>query len=54
LVSTFSLLGYLGYFTAEYFADVTGWPIALIIMGFILIGISTKAIKLGQKISQKA
>ncbi len=51
IISTFSLLGYLGYFTSEYFANVTGWPIALIIMGFVLIGVSTKAIKLGQKIS---
>lgn len=50
LVSTFALLGYLGYFTDQYFADILGWPIALIILGFILIGISTKAIKLGQSI----
>jgi len=52
LVSTFSLLGYLSYFTAQYFADVTGWPLALIVLGFILIGISAKAVKLGQSISK--
>jgi len=54
LVSTFSLLGYLGYFTNEYFADVTGWPVALIVLGFLLIGISAQAVKLGQKIPKKA
>jgi len=32
LVSTFALLGYLGYFTNQYFADILGWPIALIIL----------------------
>lgn len=52
LVSTFSVLGYLGYFTDQYFADVTGWPIALIILGFLLIGISAKAVKLGQSIKK--
>lgn len=50
MVSTFALLGFLGYFTDQYFADTTGWPIALIIMGFMLIGVSTYAVKLGRKI----
>ena len=50
LVSTFALLGFLGYYTEEYFADVTGWPIALMLMGFMLIGVSAYAVKLGQQI----
>lgn len=50
LTSTGALLGFLGYFTDEYFADVTGWPIALIIMGFMLIGVSAYAIRLGREI----
>lgn len=33
------LIAHLIYLTSEYFADVTGWPIALIICGFIIIGI---------------
>ena len=53
LVSTFALLGYLGYFTDQYFADVVGWPVALIFLGFLMIGISAKAVKLGQKIKRK-
>ncbi|MCB1720270.1 MAG: DUF2157 domain-containing protein, partial [Alphaproteobacteria bacterium] len=54
LVSTFALLGFLGYYTDEYFADVTGWPIALMLMGFMLIGVSAYAVKLGRQIGKKA
>ena len=50
MVGTFSLLGFLGYYTEEYFKDIVGWPIALILMGFALIGISMIAIKLGRQI----
>lgn len=52
IISTLSILSFLGYFTNVYFADITGWPIALIVMGFLLIGISAQAIKLGQKIKK--
>lgn len=52
LVSTVALLGFLGYYTDEYFADVTGWPIALMLMGFMLIGVSAYALKLGRTISK--
>lgn len=33
------LISHLIYLTSEYFVDVTGWPIALIACGFIVIGI---------------
>lgn len=49
-VSVLGLLCYLSYFTAEYFADVIGWPIALIVMGLIMIGLSAFALRLGRKI----
>ena len=49
-VSVIGLLSYLSYFTYEYFADIIGWPIALIVMGLAMIGLSTYAVKLGQKI----
>ncbi|HPF78409.1 MAG TPA: hypothetical protein PLF01_03855, partial [Alphaproteobacteria bacterium] len=51
VMSTLAIISFLGYFTGEYFADVTGWPIALIIFGFFLISISRYALKLGKKIS---
>ncbi len=50
VVGVFGLIGYLSYFTHEYFADVTGWPIALIVMGMVMIGLSAYAFKLGQGI----
>ena len=53
LVSTLALLGYLGYFTNEYFASVTGWPMALIIMGSMLIAVSAYAVKLAQRIGSE-
>ncbi len=52
LISTFALLGFLGYFTEEYFADVIGWPLALMLMGFMLIGVSAYAVKLGRGIKK--
>ncbi len=47
-VSVFGLIGYLSYFTNEYFANVIGWPVAMIVMGMVMIGLSAYAFKLGQ------
>lgn len=52
-VSVMVLLGYLGYFTSEYFTDMVGWPIALMILGALFIAISSWGMKLGQKINHK-
>ncbi len=49
-VSVFGLIGYLSYFTYEYFANVIGWPVAMIVMGMVMIGLSAYAFKLGQGI----
>lgn len=49
LVGTLSMLGYIGYFTAEHFANTLGWPVALVIIGIALIGISAMAVKLNNK-----
>ncbi len=51
-ISILSLLCYLAYFTDEYFKDVVGWPIALVIIGLIMIGVSSFAVKLGRKMGQ--
>lgn len=48
-VSVISLLAYLVYFTDHYFKDVIGWPLALVVMGLIMIGCSAYAVKLGKK-----
>jgi hypothetical protein len=50
LVSVLGLLGWLGWYTDKYLADVMGWPIALIVLGFVMIELSAYAVKLGRAI----
>ncbi len=52
-VGVLSLLSFLGYFTDEYFKDIVSWPIAMLVMGFVMIGISVFAVKLGKKIAKQ-
>ena len=47
--STIAILAYVGYFTAEHFADSIGWPLALIAFGLALIGISAAALRIDRK-----
>jgi hypothetical protein len=49
LVGTLAMLGYIGYFTSEHFADAIGWPISLVIIGIALIGLSSLAVRLNNK-----
>lgn len=49
LTSTLSLLWYIAYFTAEHFAKSVGWPVCLIILGMIFLGISGYVLKLKKK-----
>lgn len=49
LVGTLSMLIYIGYYTAKHFANTAGWPIALVIIGIALIGMSTLAVRLNNK-----
>ncbi len=48
-VGTVAILGYVGYYTAENFSDVVGWPIALILFGLLLIGLSAAAFGISRK-----
>ncbi len=48
-ISTFAVIAYIIYFTAEYFADSIGWPVALILLGFTIIGIGYFSISLNRK-----
>ena len=47
-VGTCAMIGYLGYFTGEYFADSLGWPLALMIIGLIFIGLSLLAVRISR------
>jgi len=49
VLSTIALMGYITYLTGEYFADVVGWPLALVAAGFILIGIGYTSFRLSKK-----
>ncbi len=48
-VGTLAMLIYIGYYTAKHFANTLGWPIALVIIGIGLIGMSTLAVRLNNK-----
>lgn len=54
VVSVVGLIAYLSYFTYEYFANVIGWPVAMIVMGMVMIGLSAYAVKLGRSIGGAA
>jgi hypothetical protein len=45
-VATAAILAYTGRFTGQHFADSVGWPIALIIFGMVMIGLSALAFRI--------
>jgi hypothetical protein len=45
-VATAGILAYTAWFTGEHFAQSVGWPIALIIFGLLLIGLSALALRI--------
>ncbi|MBN8532352.1 MAG: DUF2157 domain-containing protein [Alphaproteobacteria bacterium] len=44
-----ALLGYIGYFTAQHFANSLGWPLALVLMGLGFFGVGMMAVKVKKK-----
>lgn len=48
-VSAIALLSYIGYFTGKYFSGVIGWPIILILMGALMIGIGMMVVKINRR-----
>ena len=54
VMSTIFLIAHVSFITSEYFADSLGWPISLIILGFIFIGLGYGSVTLNKRyISQK-
>ena len=49
IVSTMFLIAHVSYITGEYFADSIGWPVALILLGFIFIGLGYVSITINKK-----
>jgi len=48
-MNTIFLIIYVSYITSEYFADSIGWPISLVILGFIFIGLGYISITVNKK-----
>jgi hypothetical protein len=49
-----AVLAFLGYYTAEYFDDVGGWPLAMLVMGLVLIGMGKIVLELDRRYMRKA
>ena len=53
LANTIAFLAYTAYFTSRYFAESIGWPIALIMIGLLMIGISAAALQIDRNYLRK-
>ncbi|MSU55501.1 MAG: DUF2157 domain-containing protein [Candidatus Taylorbacteria bacterium] len=49
VMSTLFLIAHVSYITGEYFADSIGWPISLVVLGFIIIGLGYASITISKK-----
>jgi hypothetical protein len=49
IMSTLFLIAHVSYITGEYFADSLGWPISLVILGFVFIGLGYISININKK-----
>ena len=49
ILSTIFLIIHISYITGEYFADSLGWPISLVILGFIFIGLGYSSFSINKK-----
>ena len=54
LVSTAAILAYTGWFTGEHFADSIGWPLALVLFGMLMIGLSALAFRIDRQYIRKS
>jgi hypothetical protein len=45
-VATAAILAYTAWFTGQHFADSVGWPVALIMFGMLMIGLSAVALRI--------
>jgi hypothetical protein len=45
-----AMLSFIGYFSAQHFANSLGWPITLVLMGVAFLGVGTIAIRVRRRI----
>ena len=48
-ISTLFLIAHITYITNEYFADSLGWPLSLVLLGFIFIGLGYASVSINKK-----
>jgi hypothetical protein len=49
IAATGGVLAYTAWYTSEYFADSVGWPLALIVFGLLMIGLSALAVRVDRQ-----
>lgn len=49
VMSSVFLIAHVTYITSEYFADSIGWPITLVLLGFVFIGLGYASITINKK-----
>ncbi len=45
-----AMLSYIGYYSAQHFANSLGWPVTLVLMGVAFLGVGTIALKVRRRI----
>jgi uncharacterized membrane protein len=53
-MGTLATIGFIGYFSGKYFEHALGWPLILMLMGLVLIGLSALAVRLNRKYIRRA
>lgn len=49
VMSTIFLIAHVSYITGKYFADSIGWPISLVLLGFVFIGLGYVSIRINRQ-----
>lgn len=49
LTTVIAMLSFIGYYSAEYFANSLGWPITLVLMGVAFLGVGTVALNVKRR-----
>ena len=49
IISTLFLVAHISYITSEYFANSLGWPISLVFLGFVFIGLGYASVNINKK-----
>lgn len=54
VISTLFLIAHVSYITSEYFAASLGWPISLVMLGFVFIGLGYASVTINKKYIKEA